>query len=472
MSGRAVTKDLRYRMSKISSAVKCNWKWLVVAAFTLLPMVLPLPENYREFLCITLWAIAVWAFDLMQYAIVAILLPVLYIVFGISDTDTAFSGWLSTAAWITLGGLLFGTAFMQSGLAKRIAFKMLSLTKGDFKGAVIAITLTCLIITPVIPSVMGKIVLMVPIAIEICDALGLKKGDRTAGAIIMVVFFALWSPKMAFPTASTDAILASSILTNQYHYDITWLGWAKDMFIPALLWTIVSVSLVYFFKPKKVQLDCRESIRRYRELGPFSAQEKKMAVLMVTVVLLLMTESIHGVNPAYIMVIVAALCFVPSFKILGPPDFKKTDLSVVFFLAGAVSIGAVASNIGITSDVVQGVQTVLEGHSNFVFVMFTYLFAVIANFLLNPMALIATLLGPVTELCMQLGYSPLLGAYSMIMGFNQAIFPYEIAPFMLIYGYGYLKMGDTVKIMSIRVVAGILFTALVTYPYWMLIGFV
>lgn len=458
-------------MELIHTARK-NWKWMLTVVGILLPLAFPLPLNYQLFLCITLWAIFMWAFDLINYAVAAIVLPVLYIVFGVSDASTAFSGWLSTSGWITLGGLLFGTAFMRSGLARRLAFKMISLTSGSLRGVVIALTLTCLIITPVIPSVMGKIVLMVPIAIEICNALGLKKGDHTAGALIMVVFFALWSPKMAFPTASTDAILATGILVDQYQYDITWLGWAADMFIPALLWTFLSVGLVWFLKPARVTLNKQESVQRYRDLGPMSGQEKKLTVMMLVVVALLATEQLHGINPAYVLVIAAAVCFVPRIGVLETDDFKRTDLSVVFFLAGAVSIGAVASQLGITENVVNAIQPALSDHSNFALVMMLYVFSIAANFLLNPMALIATLLGPVTELCMQLGYSPVLGGYSMIMGFNQALLPYEIAPFMLIYSYGYLKMKPTIKIMAIRIAAGIAFTALVTYPYWYVIGLV
>lgn len=449
-----------------------HWKLIVTIIGTLIPLSLPLPVNYQIFLCITFWAILTWAFDLIQYAVVAIFLPVLYIIFGLSDVSIAFSGWLSTSTWITLGGLLFGSAFLRSGLAKRIAYKMISLTKGDFKGIVIALMLTCLIITPAIPSVMGKVVLMMPITIEICNALSLKKGDKTAAALVMVVFFALWSPKMAFPTASTDAILATGILVDSYHYDITWLGWAKDMLVPALLWTFVSVGLVFFLRPSNVKLDKKERLEKYHNLGPMSKQEKKLAVMMLLVVILFATEQIHGIAPAYILVVISFICFIPQVDLLDSTEFKKVDFSVVFFLAGVVSMGAVASEIGITRSIVDAIQPLLSGHSNFILSMSLYVFSIAMNFLLNPMALIATLLGPVTELCMELGYSPMLGAYSMIMGFNQALFPYEIAPFMLVFSYGYMKMGPTVKIMAIRIVAGILFTAFITYPYWHVVGLV
>ena len=453
--------------------IRRNWRWLLVAAGTVAPLAFPLPDVYRLFLCITLWAILIWAFDLVNSAVVAVVLPVLYIVFRRERRGHGIQRVVVHLRVDHPGGSASGHGFHAQRFGAAIgvqdALGHLRRLQGEW---VLAISLTCLIITPVIPSVMGKIVLMVPIVVEVCNALGLKKGSNGAAALILVVFFALWSPKMAFPTASTDAILATGILVDQYHYDITWLEWAKDMFVPAILWTAVSVCLVWLLKPGKVELDRFESVERYRALGPMSGQEKKLTVMMAAVVALLATQGLHGVDPAYVLVIAAAVCFMPQAGILEASDFKKTDLSVVFFLAGAVSIGAVASQIGITSDVVAGIQPALEGRSNFVLVMFLYMFAVATNFLLNPMALIATLLGPVTELCMQLGYSPVLGGYSMIMGFNQALLPYEIAPFMLVYSYGYLKMGPTMRVMAVRIGAGIVFTVVVTYPYWCLIGLV
>ena len=447
-----------------------SFRWAIAFAAAIAVFALPLPIEYRLFCSIVAWCICVWAFSLMHYAVVAVLLPVLFVVLGLGDAATVFGGWLSTSVWATLGGILFGRAFMKSGLAKRMALKLTSLTRCDFKGVVLALALACLVITPAIPSVMGKIVLMVPIAIELSDIFGFKKGDTSAAALLLVVYFALWSPKMAFPTASVDAVLASSILIEQYQIDVSWIGWARDMSLPALVWTFISVGLVFVLKPQQPKLEKEKVIERYRSLGALSAEEKKLSVAMAVVVVMLMTENVHGVNPAYVLVFASAACFASPLDLLAPSDFKNADLSIVFFLAGVMSIGAVASKLGITAAVVDGIRTLLTGRSNFFFVMALYLCSVLANFFLNPLATIATLLGPVTELSMHLGYSPMLGAYSMIMGFNQALFPYEIAPLMLVYSYGYLKMGQTVKVMAVRIAVGILFMATVAFGYWSLMG--
>ena len=60
----------------------------------------------------------------------------------------------------------------------------------------------------------------------------------------------------------------------------------------------------------------------------------------------------------------------------------------------------------------------------------------------------------------------------MIMGFNHALLPYEIAPLMLLYAYGWLHSKYLIRIMAVRIGVGLVFTVLVTYPYWHLLGIV
>lgn len=110
-------------------------------------------------------------FELLPEEIVAIMLPGLYILFDITNYATAFSAWTTSTPWITLGGLMIGGMIVKSGLVLRIAYKSLLLTKGSLKGIVWGIVLTCTIFTPLIPSIMAKVALLVPVVIGICKVL-------------------------------------------------------------------------------------------------------------------------------------------------------------------------------------------------------------------------------------------------------------------------------------------------------------
>jgi anion transporter len=447
-------------------------KWSITAVAVIVSFFLPIPFKLQLFVAITVLAIFIWVFELLPEAVVGLFIPVLFVLFQVADANIAFSGWSSSTPWITVGGLMVGAAFLNSGLLKRIAYKMLILTGGTTRGLIIGLTLACIILAPIIPSVMAKVALMTPVVIGLCQALKIEPKSKTASALMLTVFLALWSPKMAFMTASADSVLAASILQQQYDIAISWFGWAKDMFVPAIFWTFVSVSLVFVLKPEKLKLDKSYLKAEYSSLGPTNIREKKAIVLAIVLILLLMTDTLHGIQPTWVMLIAGCSCFAPGMRLLESGDFNKLQFSIVFFLVGAVAIGSVATACGITDMIVSWALPLFEGKSTFQFIVVLWIFSVVTNFSLNPLALIAILTGPIAEACGALGYPEILGGYTMIMGFNQLLFPYQCAPLMLLYGFGYLKMGDLVKVMSVRIVVGFIFTIAITYPYWSLIGLI
>ncbi len=445
-------------------------KWLVSLIIPLLPMGLDLDMQLKLYIMVTLWGILMWMFELIPDAVVGILIPVLYVVLGVAKPNVVFSGWAGSTPWITIGGLMLGAAVVESGLVKRIAYKIMLWTGGSLRGIIVGLMLSCIVITPIIPSVMAKVALMTPIAIGLCDVLGAEKKSRIASVLMLVVFLSVWSPKMAFMTASADSLMTASILKQHYAASLTWLDWAKDMLIPAVLWTLISVSLVWFLKPQNITLDKSYLREQCAKLGKFTLKEKKVAVLAVVLLAFLITDSLYELDASWLIILIGCLCFIPGIGVLGIGDFNKLPFSIVFFLVGAVSIGSVTSELGVADRIVEFITPVFASKSNFSLVMSIYIFSICSNFVLNPLALIGTLMGPVADICGSLGYPEILGGYAMIMGFNQALFPYEIAPLMLIYGFGYLKMSHLVKIMAIRIAVGIVFTAVFTYPYWQMMG--
>jgi anion transporter len=462
-------------MNKFVSQLKDNSrsiKWLASILVISLPLLLPVSAQMKAYMMITLWAITMWMFELVYEAVVGILIPVLYILFNVCEPSVAFAGWLSSTPWITIGGLMVGSVFVSSGLVKRIAYKMLIITGGSLIGIVIGITITSIILTPIIPSVMAKVALMTPLVIGFCQVLGLEKKDKTASALMLVVFLALWSPKMAFVTASADSVMTAGILAKHYAYTLSWMGWAKDMFIPALLWTLISVSLVFVLKPEKIHLEKSYLMDQYNNLGPMTEREKKTIIMAVTLILLLATDSWHNIEATWIMVVIGTLSFFPGIGLSRTEDFNKLNFSIVFYLVGAVAIGNVTASLGVTQDIVRVITPIFAEQSSLFLIMSIYVFSMFATLLLNPLALIATLMGPVADICGSLGYPSILGGYAMIMGFNQAIFPYQVGPLMLLYGFGYLKLSNLMKVMAVRIAVGLIFTALVTYPYWKLMGLV
>jgi len=447
-------------------------KWVVALGLPIIINFLPigLKYNIQIYLAITLWAILMWMFELLPESLIGILIPVFYLLSGIATTNEAFMGWASSVPWVTLGGIIIGTVMITSGLAKRFAYKALSITGNSLFGIIVGISVTSFIITPFIPSIMGKISMMVPLVIGICQALKIEPKSKEASALMLVAFFSLWSPKMAFLTGSADSVLLAGVLGQQLGLRVSWALWAYEMFVPGLLWTIVSVFLVFILRPNKEVFNSKEVFTKYDELGPISKEEKKTIILLIVLFIILATDSIHKIDSAWTMIIMASLAFIPGIDLLKKSDIQKINFPIVFFLVGALTIGNLAKVTGTADLISKTILPMLQGKSELYIVLITWLFGVLSTFILNPLAAISALAVPMAEIFKSLGYNPYAGGYALIMGFNHAIFPYQIAPLMLVYGYGYLKLNHLIKIMIIRVIAGFIFMLVIVYPYWKLIG--
>ena len=120
----------------------------------------------------------------------------------------------------------------------------------------------------------------------------------------------------------------------------------------------------------------------YRKLGKITIDEKKTVTLITALLILLIFSSWHKLPEGVLMLGIGCLGFFPGIGLLKSDDFSKIQFKVVFFLAGAVTIGAVASSIGITESVINFVQPYFEQMNSYELVMSIYIFSILLIFYL------------------------------------------------------------------------------------------
>ena len=121
---------------------KLNFKiilaWLISIGIPLLIYSIPTTELFtiqmRTFLAITVFAILLIAFNTIPTPIVTLLLPVSYIILGLTDSSTAWYPWTMPTVWMIIGALILVNALESSGILIRISYKIIQLTGGTYKG--------------------------------------------------------------------------------------------------------------------------------------------------------------------------------------------------------------------------------------------------------------------------------------------------------------------------------------------------
>lgn len=129
---------------------------------------------------VTLVVIALWASARLPEYLVALLFFAAVMVLQLAPAAVTFSGFASSAFWLVLSGFVLGTAIRSTGLADRLANRLLPHLAGSWPrlvGGVVAISYA---LAFVMPSNMGRITLLMPIVMALADRAGLGRARAAA----------------------------------------------------------------------------------------------------------------------------------------------------------------------------------------------------------------------------------------------------------------------------------------------------
>ena len=59
--------------------------------------------------------------------------------FGVAEPEVAFKPWAQILPWLVVAGMILSEVMLDTGLAKRLAYKSLLMTGGSGKGIVLGL---------------------------------------------------------------------------------------------------------------------------------------------------------------------------------------------------------------------------------------------------------------------------------------------------------------------------------------------
>lgn len=439
---------------------------LVITALPLLLFLAPTNDFFtadlRLFLILTLIAIVSFATDSLPQTGVAIALPVAYVITGIAPGDVVFAAWLNYVPWMMIGALILALILEKTKLMKRIAYHCILVTGASYRGIIIGLILAGVIMNLFIMD--NSIVPMAALAYGICRALELKPGKASAGIMLSAAFSAL--TPMNWLYSSNLAILIGLGQASGGPSSVGWFEVIQHQ-LPMVLYTLgLGMLCLLLFRPKE-HINGKDYFKgELDKMGKMSKEEKKAMVILLLLFALLVTSSLTHLEPGWLFALVPCLSFLPGMDLMNDQDIYKLNWGFIFFIAGCLSIGNVASSLGVGAAVSEYALPVLEGRSYYVFFLFVWLLFFLCNFLLTPLAMMAAFTQPLTEIAINLGIDPLTVYFIITSGLDQIIFPYEYALYLLVFAFGMIKMGDFVKAMIFKILLNFVIVFALLIPYW------
>lgn len=452
-------------------------KWLsALLVATLFYSLAPrgISEHLPLYLALTSAAVIIWVFDMLPAVFVAAVLTFCYLLFDMAAPEVVLSPWTTVLIWTTFGAAIFGEAMDQTGLAKRVALRCMLLTGGTFSGMLIGFAAGGVILGLLLASGFARTVIFCAIAVGIIRALELNEKSRMSSLIILSCFFASAAPTMQFLHTSESFIWSFQILLKAIGQHVGWWEYLRHMFLPNILYVVLCFVAIYLTKgsaalPEGGTLK-RVLRERLAEMGPMSSAEKRLLALALLSVFGFMLEPWTGINAVWVLCLAALFCYLPALRIMEAASFTNLNIIFLIFIAGCMSIGAVAGAVGANKWAVAAIMPYLQGLPPTLSVICSYAAGVVANLLLTPFAATVAFTPAFGELGVQMGVNPLPLFYAFQFGLDQYFFPYEGVMFLYIFTTGCVTLRHIMPALALRTLFAAALIAAVCVPYWKLVG--
>lgn len=426
------------------------------------------------FFAITLWAITVWATDILPAVPSAAAMTFLYLLCNVAPAPVIFGAWGAFLPWICFGALILSEALEQTGLTRRLALQLMHLVGATFTRIVVSLMTVGMFMAFLLPDIMCRVIIFVAIAHGLVMALELDPKSRISSAIIMAGFCSATSPGYGFLTGTEMSLIAmdqiKSIITIP-----TWGEYALANLPFIILYCCFSIFMCVKIIPGKEHIPHEDHLKevvaeRLRDMGPMTTQEWKLLILMICAITGLLTSKWHGLNGYFLYALIAICCYLPWIGLASFENVRKLNVGFLVFIVACLGMGSVAVHLGAAKWFASLVVPLIDGLSPIWLVLSSYLSAVAVNFMLTPLAAVSALSLPWAEIAQHVNMNPLPMLCSFLYGLDQYIFPYEYALYMYIFSTGYITPKHMFKGLGLRILFVAVILMLLQVPYWKLIG--
>jgi DASS family divalent anion:Na+ symporter len=236
----------------------------------------------------------------------------------------------------------------SSGLLFRVALLMLRVFPPTHRGQILALVLGGIAVTPLVPTVYGRVATAAPIALELAQALGYSARTRASASLLFaaIVGNSFFSP--IFLTGVVGNFLILELIPAAERARFDWLGWLFAAAPAGIVILIGSVVVLFGLVRPEVQPHTSAAVRRSQEraLGPLSSRERASLAALAVFVLGLLLQPLLRVDIAWIAL--AGLLVAIAGGALDRQAFRNgLDWATLIFFGVLIGAGGVLKAGGV-----------------------------------------------------------------------------------------------------------------------------
>jgi di/tricarboxylate transporter len=326
-----------------------QWPWAVLAGVVLLlRLAADLAGDGAPLLqaaVLVVFAMSAWAFELFPEPSVTLLFFLLAMLFHVAKPGTVFAGFQSTAWWLIFGGSITAAAVHTTGLGQRLARLLFARIAPTYHAAVAAVAVAAVALAFVMPSTIGRVLLLSPIVTAFADRLGLAPGRVGRDGLIVAMAAASYMPPTTILPANVPNTILLGAAESLYGVKLTYGPYLLLHFpVLGVLKTVLLVALVCRVFPEPGPL--RAAPRGVE--APMSRDEKLLAAVLAASLVLFATDFLHEISPAWISLAAGVFCLLPGANLVSPRTFaERVSIIPLIYIAGILGVAALVADGGL-----------------------------------------------------------------------------------------------------------------------------
>ncbi len=438
---------------------------------TLIPGATATDQTQARAAGLVLLTLGFWALVVLPEFMTALVFFLLAMVLHVAPAPAVFAGFSSAAWWLVFGGMIVGAAVEKTGLGRRLARAVFGRLGGAYPQAVTAVALAAVALGFLMPSTMGRVVLLMPIVLALCERLGFERGSRGRVGLVMTAALCTYVPTTGILPASVPTSVLIGAAEQLYNIRLTYGPFLLQHF-PVLgigyVALLVPVVTLLFRQEAKPQVDATAP-------EPMTRDEHKLAWLLGIALIAYALDFLHGVSPAWVSLAAGLLCLLPGIALVSPKLFnERVNLAVLVYVAAIIGLGSVVENTGLGARLgawlIHAAQ-LAPGATAYDFGALVLLCVLVglATTLIPIPAVMGSLAGDIAQ-ASGLPVETVLMTY--VIGYAVVLFPYQSGPLVVAMQLGGVTAAQGMRVTLVMGSLTILVLAPLAYLWWRALGLI